>query len=215
MKNYWKPNRIKTFDMHLNIDTDRDGKIDRFDCRPFDWKRQDEISQEEKERQELELMKSYKQKAEQLKRQLKGKDKLTQVREVQKQSAQFAKDIIKIYPESKADIETWVYETDNPNISKFDPLVQIVTQELYKKGFQTSQSCQGRVTGEKEHGPNAQLSVTDDNRLVAVLRGLGFQPSFYGAGPSGFISMEYPKQFSNKQEREIFWRRVYEEVRKL
>lgn len=38
--NFWK---IKSFDMHLNLDTDRDGVKDKFDCQPFDPTRQDNM----------------------------------------------------------------------------------------------------------------------------------------------------------------------------
>ena len=38
--NFWK---IKPIDFHLNLDTDRDGVKDCFDCRPFDPTRQDNM----------------------------------------------------------------------------------------------------------------------------------------------------------------------------
>lgn len=42
MKNYWniKPIRIKPIRVHFPFDTDRDGVQDRYDCRPFDRRRQ-------------------------------------------------------------------------------------------------------------------------------------------------------------------------------
>ena len=42
--NYWKvrPIKIKPIKLHFNFDTDRDGVRDRFDCRPFDFWRQDD-----------------------------------------------------------------------------------------------------------------------------------------------------------------------------
>ena len=38
---YWK---VKPIKIHFNLDTDKDGVLDRFDCRPFDYWRQDEDS---------------------------------------------------------------------------------------------------------------------------------------------------------------------------
>jgi len=96
-------------------DIDHDKRINMFDCRPFDPRRQ-HLSNVEKE-------------------------KLRKIEITYKAIEQRKKELAEKNPESASDIYFKPYSTEHP--TDLDPLVQDVVDVIYQKGYTTAGSCQG------------------------------------------------------------------------
>lgn len=137
----------------------------------------------------------------------KEKEKLRKVEKTYKSIEQYKKEIAEKHPESVSDIYAETYGTGYP--SDLDPLVQPVVDAIYQKGYTTAGSCQGG----KGHSVYPSIDIENDKHLILAFMRAGFEPTPYGSS-SGYVAMEYQKQLTNQQRRNL-WRQALREVQKL
>lgn len=134
-------------------------------------------------------------------------EKLRKVEKVYKLIEQHKKEIAEKHPEAASDIYLKPYSTEHP--VDLDPLVQDVVDVIYQKGYTTACSCQGG----KGHCVYPSIDIENDRRLILAFMRAGFEPTPYGS-QSGYVGMEYQKQLTNQQRKNL-WERALREVQKL
>lgn len=177
----FKPLKIKK--PHFNLDSDRDGVVDFKDCQPFNYWKQDNITDEERKM-------------------------IDKIQKVYKQIDAKRKEIQKQYPDE--DIRDFgnTYNPQNP--TNLDPLVKPVISEIYRKGFTTSQSCQGGPG----HSIYPSISVENNKRLLLAFLRAGFTPTQYSPEPN-YVSFEYQKEGLTKNQIKNIWKKALSEVKKI
>ena len=138
----------------------------------------------------------------------KEREKLRKTERTYEAIEQRKKEFAEKYPEAASDIYHKPYSTEHP--VDLDPLVQDVVDVIYQKGYTTACSCQGGGNG---HCIYPSIDIENDRRLILAFIRAGFEPAPY-ASQSGYVAMEYQKQHTN-EERKNLWKRALKEVQKL